>query len=604
MTDAKGLATTYTYDALGRTVCEARPGFRGALLVSSNEYNTANQLIATRTYVLNENSILMPLAYTYFCYNTLGERNVTVFDMNLNHQIDWSDTDRIVSNDVRFVLLQGDWWRESSSWQARQNGSPELTLMGRSRTRLTGLGNGLVSETRSFDPLGNETITCSYRDRATHTTIQTTQSPDSTIVAETIARCGLTVSSRSTTGVTMTYAYDALGRQVAVTDPLGHTISTVYDAEDRVLAQRGATYPVDYAYDAYGNKVAMTTYRNEDDIPVGGVVPNAPHTGDTDRWLFGDLSDSIDSYSYNARSELTSARRTKNGQPISGFSEDFAYDPIGNRTSSATYDEAGEAQVSTYVANALNQYVSRTTPGFAAVRGEANPWRFSSEYEDTELGLDYYNYRHYEPVTGRWLQRDPVEIEAEPNLLSFMNNMNFGWDILGERYGNPVSGPSGFPEGPSSPYDSGGPYDPDGPNWWSKLPRCPCTILLKEDGCPLIAFDGEDWTAPKRTRHWGGTWEIRSIPQDKYGPGQQCVYDAKGNLIDDGPGAGTPDKVSPGGIGPTVCHILNDGWQYLISTSFDHLTHPPDCGCDANGRPCPINNGFANPPPKNLCCEK
>ena len=42
-------------DALGRTICETRPGFRGALLVTSNEYNTANQLIATRTYVLNEN---------------------------------------------------------------------------------------------------------------------------------------------------------------------------------------------------------------------------------------------------------------------------------------------------------------------------------------------------------------------------------------------------------------------------------------------------------------------------------------------------------------------------------------------------------------------
>ena len=33
-----------------------RPGFRGALLITSNEYNTANQLVATRTYVLNENS--------------------------------------------------------------------------------------------------------------------------------------------------------------------------------------------------------------------------------------------------------------------------------------------------------------------------------------------------------------------------------------------------------------------------------------------------------------------------------------------------------------------------------------------------------------------
>ena len=54
MTDAEGLTTTYTYEALGRTIAETRPGFCGALLVTSNEYNTANQLVATRAYALNE----------------------------------------------------------------------------------------------------------------------------------------------------------------------------------------------------------------------------------------------------------------------------------------------------------------------------------------------------------------------------------------------------------------------------------------------------------------------------------------------------------------------------------------------------------------------
>jgi len=76
-----------------------------------------------------------------------------------------------------------------------------------------------------------------------------------------------------------TYAYDALGRQVAVIDPLGHTITTAYDAEDHILSQRGATYPVDYAYDVYGNKVAMTTYRNEELVD-----------GDTTRWLYDEPS--------------------------------------------------------------------------------------------------------------------------------------------------------------------------------------------------------------------------------------------------------------------------------------------------------------------------
>ena len=141
MTDAEGLTTAYAYDALGRTICETRPGFRGALLVTSNEYNTANQLIATRTYSSNSNSELqlVPLTSTYLCYNSLGQRTLTVSDMNLNSQIDWNDTDRIVSNDTRYVSLDGSWWRESSSWQTRQNGSPALTRVALTRTRLTGL---------------------------------------------------------------------------------------------------------------------------------------------------------------------------------------------------------------------------------------------------------------------------------------------------------------------------------------------------------------------------------------------------------------------------------------------------------------------------------
>ena len=56
------------------------------------------------------------MTYTYFCYNSLGQRTLTVSDMNLNGQIDWNDTDRIVSNDTRYVSLNGSWWRESSTW--------------------------------------------------------------------------------------------------------------------------------------------------------------------------------------------------------------------------------------------------------------------------------------------------------------------------------------------------------------------------------------------------------------------------------------------------------------------------------------------------------
>ena len=35
-----------------------------------------------------------------------------------------------------------------------------------------------------------------------------------------------------------------------------------------------------------------------------------------------------------------------------------------------------------------------------------NPFRFSSEYADDALGLVYYNYRHYNPLDGRWMNYD------------------------------------------------------------------------------------------------------------------------------------------------------------------------------------------------------
>ena len=46
-----------------------------------------------------------------------------------------------------------------------------------------------------------------------------------------------------------------------------------------------------------------------------------------------------------------------------------------------------------------------------------NPFRFSSEYADDALSLIYYNYRHLEPVMGRWLQRDCVESLANSKFL-------------------------------------------------------------------------------------------------------------------------------------------------------------------------------------------
>lgn len=47
----------------------------------------------------------------------------------------------------------------------------------------------------------------------------------------------------------------------------------------------------------------------------------------------------------------------------------------------------------------------------------ANPFRFSTKYQDDETDLVYYGYRYYNASTGRWLSCDPYE-EVGGNLLS------------------------------------------------------------------------------------------------------------------------------------------------------------------------------------------
>ena len=60
------------------------------------------------------------------------------------------------------------------------------------------------------------------------------------------------------------------------------------------------------------------------------------------------------------------------------------------------------------------------------------PLQWSSEYADSELGLVYYNYRHYNPRDGRWISRDPIGELGGKNLYGFVgNSILYQVDFLG-----------------------------------------------------------------------------------------------------------------------------------------------------------------------------
>ena len=151
-------------DFLGRTVSESRPGFGGSMLITSNTYNTAGQLVSTLS-LSTRSTRSTRLNSRLYLYDELNDRVATVSDRNFNSIIDWTGPDLISSNLAHYVKLGGDWWRETRQWSIHDDDSAVPRLMGVHRSRVTGLGaNGLASESVSIDQRGNATTNRVWRN--------------------------------------------------------------------------------------------------------------------------------------------------------------------------------------------------------------------------------------------------------------------------------------------------------------------------------------------------------------------------------------------------------------------------------------------------------
>ena len=55
----------------------------------------------------------------------------------------------------------------------------------------------------------------------------------------------------------------------------------------------------------------------------------------------------------------------------------------------------------------------------------SQPIQWSSEFNDTELGLVYYNYRHYNSICGKWIGRDFLTHDFNYNIYCYASNNPF-----------------------------------------------------------------------------------------------------------------------------------------------------------------------------------
>jgi RHS repeat-associated protein len=180
---------------------------------------------------------------------------------------------------------------------------------------------------------------------------------------------------------TVGYRYDDLGRRSTLVYPDKTRVSYDYDARSRLTTidtrGGGRTPLATYAYDAQGriekltrdNGVASTyTYDMAGQLTdithaAGGtVLARSAYTLDIlGRRTAQTREDGItETYGYDTTSQLTSANYGSNSPLAKAATpltrETFAYDALGNRTSTSTVGGVPSPRVSSYTANALNQY--------------------------------------------------------------------------------------------------------------------------------------------------------------------------------------------------------------------------------------------------------
>ncbi len=222
-----------------------------------------------------------------------------------------------------------------------------------------------------------------------------TYTPDGQLTGDTISGSGVLA------GNSVSIGYDSLLRRNALSasNGSGLTYSVGYSYDPATGNLTGVIDNVNsgivqYGFQPNSNRLATTTI-NHGETPrltttrvldglgrlssitntassSAGVVSSHAYTYNAQgQRSTATLADgSVWTYGYNTNGELTGGHHawSSGSTAVAGQQFDYAYDGIGNRTSTTI-----NGRSATYTANALNQYTSRQVPGAVDVLGTADP---------------------------------------------------------------------------------------------------------------------------------------------------------------------------------------------------------------------------------------
>ena len=216
----------YLQDALNRTIRECRPGF-GEEIVTSYVYDQSSRLVSLSEFSGDASNGFVAKKRVMFEYDELSNPVLNVRDSNLNNIVDFNGTDKISSNVVGFVKINGIWWHETRQYEYVEDNSSEFILVSITKDRISDLGNTystiignavMISETKAVNVLDSTATEQTFMNRNTKTYLNIRTMPSSLWLNIRFYSNGLNTVNGSSTGIEEQLKYDALGRMVVQTD--------------------------------------------------------------------------------------------------------------------------------------------------------------------------------------------------------------------------------------------------------------------------------------------------------------------------------------------------------------------------------------------------
>ena len=212
--------------------------------------------------------------------------------------------------------------------------------------------------------------------------------------------------------------HDQDGNATSYPLPVGPTnnATLVYDGENRLISVTTGTTTVSYNYDAQSRRVArtegsnVTLYLYDDWNCIAEYALHSSNFTLHSSFSWGlDISGSLQGAGgVGGLLAVTKheAQSTTHFYPT--------YDGNGNVSE---YLDAGGVIIAHYEYDPFGRTIVESGPNAADFA-----YRFSTKPVDAATGLYYYGYRWYDPGTGRWINRDPIEESGGVNLYGFVTN--------------------------------------------------------------------------------------------------------------------------------------------------------------------------------------